>query len=178
MLSIFRRGPALVLAATVLMATGCNSEKAAPTDPEPQPRPELAGSIYVLQRVSGAPAPFLTSDHTYAGDGTRTRFWILADTLRFGTDHAVNRKRANRQLDETPGQPGNTDDWMTYRSGAFTESGERVLLSWGASSVPIPAVGTDTLQVRDEGLALRVKHPGSCYYCNDGPVVEYLYVRR
>jgi hypothetical protein len=176
----FQRGAKRLLAATILIAAACNSNEVLPVEPVPEPRPDLAGSTYVLHEVNGLPAPFLVSDHTYTGDGTRTRFWIIADTLRFGPNRSASRHRSNRQLDETPGYPGNTADWMTYRNGLFSESGEFVVANWATlGAIPIPVGGgTDTLLVRDNGLVLRVKHPGSCYYCGDGPTVEYLYVRR
>jgi len=127
MSSLYRRGAARLLAVTILFVAACNSNEALPVDPVPEPRPDLTGSIYVLQEVSGLPAPFLVSDHTYAGDGARTRIWIVADTLRFGPNRSVSRHRSIRQLDETPGYPGNTADWMTYRNGLFGESDERVI---------------------------------------------------
>ena len=167
----------MILALTITVAAGCGPADRV-TDPGSAPRPNLEGSIYVLEKVNGLTHPFLVSDYTYAGDGTRTRFWILADTLRFEAQGDMTRLRLHRQLNETPGYPADNDEWTSYRRGLYDEIDDRVHISWNFLAVPVPVAGSDTLHPHTNGLVMRVRHPGTCFGCNNGPVVEYLYVRR
>ena len=115
---------------------------------------------YVLRTLDGKGQPFVTWDHRYA-NGTRTQFFVIAETLAVRTDASVQWSLALSRLE--PGVPSVNGYWsaaFSYRRNADT-----VFLTMENPFGDIPRRSPDTVFVRPGGAIVNtVEIGGGCQF--------------
>lgn len=139
--------------------------------------PKIESETYVLRSVDGGiVTPFLLVDAT-TSDGTRRQQWLLADTIRFGSDGRLTYAHIRRFTDLPPDGEAYVDDVASSGGGYFEQLEDKVAIAWNYITVPPKTAYTDTLILRVDGLARYVNRPPTCFTCPVGPLAEYLYSR-
>jgi hypothetical protein len=140
--------------------------------------PKVESGTYGLRAVDGGrSSPFLLVDAT-TSDGTRRQQWLVADTIRFGSDGRLTYVSVRRFIELPPDGEGYVDDVELRGGGYFEQLDDKVAIAWNYITVPPRSGYTDTLTLRVDGLARFVHRPPTCFTCPVGPLAEYLYLRR
>ncbi|HTS88703.1 MAG TPA: Ig-like domain-containing protein [Gemmatimonadales bacterium] len=140
--------------------------------------PKVEGRLYALATVDGSPLEYLLSDYTVPVEGTRRRHWLVADTLRFQPDGWVLYTRRDRWSEQVPGMPEDIYEDASMGSGQFEQLDDQVMVAWNWITPAPPDAPRDSLRLRHDGLARRVRIPAPCQACGPGRLGEYLYLRR
>ena len=154
-------------AGLILLAVACGH------DGGPVP---IDGGSYVLTSSSEGPPPVVVYRLIDAADGSTRTNYVIADKVTFvrGTGHVV-RDITSSQVVETPGSPAQTMSASGQDNGDWSQSGDRVVISWHYWYGGQQSTIVDTLQAVNgqlKGHWLR----SQCSGCGSS-VLDVTYVR-